>query len=121
METYTEEYLKFLKKNIEEKDISKAVKELTLQFLDKYNDYIQIHVETLPKGKYRISDNNFIEEKIKEYTNIRQEDVITLIVQNILATGVKYDSNTKEFYIECEKENIGKSIHTMLHAMITLK
>lgn len=114
-------YTDWLYENIEQYKVTDSIYQLTLPFLDRNNDYIELFIKILDDGKYCITDDA---ETINELT-FSQFDIFgsprrkTIFNSIIASYGVSL-SKDNELYINCTKNNLAPSKHMLSQCIIKI-
>lgn len=112
-------YTDWLYENIEQYRVSDSIYQLTLPFLDRNNDFIELFIKILENGKYCITDDS---ETINEL-KLSQFDIFNSprrneIFNTILASHGVSLSKDNELYIICSKGNLAQSKHMLSQCII---
>jgi len=115
-----ENYIKWIKDNTSIKSIKDGNScEITVPFLDRHNDHLQIYV--LKEGnKYKLTDDGYTIADLKmsgmEINTPKKEKIFKTVLNGF---GVKHGDND-ELYIEANLNNIGQKKHYLLQAILAV-
>ncbi|MDU6361317.1 MULTISPECIES: DUF1829 domain-containing protein [Zhenhengia] len=117
IESFSQDYLNWLKSNIVEAKISNTISRITFPFLDRNNDHTEVYIISKGDGNYTVTDDsNTISEL--ELSGFSFSDKRTEIFNTILnAHGVCKDENDA-LYVECTRETLPLKKHMLLQCMI---
>ena len=114
-------YLDWLKSEMVEKDLGNGYTEITVPFLDRHNDYIQIYVEKTDDDVFRLSDDTYTITDLQmsglEFKSAKRKKVFNDIVRK---RGIKYDDATDELFIEVHKSRLGEAQHQLFQSMLDI-
>ncbi len=99
-------------------DSFNGVGEITTPFLDRHNDHLQIYVVE-DSGKFLVSDDGYIISDLAtsgmEFSSAKRKMVLETALNGF---GVKIKD--QELIVEASKDNIGRKIHSLVQAMISV-
>ena len=112
-------YINWLNENIEQYKISDTVYRLTLPFLDRNNDCIELFIKLLDDERYYISDDSETINELKLsqfdiFTGTRRREIFDSI---FAAHGVSFSKND-ELYITCSRDSLAQSKHMLSQCII---
>ena len=112
-------YINWLNENIEQYKISDTVYRLTLPFLDRNNDCIELFIKLLDDGRYYITDDSETINELKLsqfdiFTGTRRREIFDSI---LAAHGVSFSKND-ELYITCSRDSLAQSKHMLSQCII---
>ncbi len=112
-----DEYIEWLKSNITISHIG-SVCEMTLPFLDRHNDYLQIYIH-YEDGKFTFSDDRYIINDLRmsgfEISEKRQE-ILDIILNGFDVKCI----GGEELRIITDRENIAQANHRLIQAMLAI-
>ena len=118
---FSSTYLDWLKSEITEEDLGNGYTEITAPFLDRHNDYIQIYIQALKDGMYRISDDMYTITDLKmsglDFKTPKRKQILQDIVRK---RGIELDSKKDELYLTVPKSNLGEAQHQLFQAMLDI-
>lgn len=118
---FSSTYLDWLKSEITEEDLGNGYTEITAPFLDRHNDYIQIYIQALTDGMYRISDDMYTITDLKmsglDFKTPKRKQILQDIVRK---RGIELDSKKDELYLTVPKSNLGEAQHQLFQAMLDI-
>ena len=118
---FSSTYLDWLKSEITEEDLGNGYTEITAPFLDRHNDYIQIYIQALADGMYRISDDMYTITDLKmsglDFKTPKRKQILQDIVRK---RGIELDSKKDELYLTVPKSNLGEAQHQLFQAMLDI-
>ena len=120
MEKYFKKiYINWLNENIEQYKISDTVYRLTLPFLDRNNDCIELFIKLLDDERYYITDDSETINELKLsqfdiFTGTRRREIFDSI---LAAHGVSFSKND-ELYITCSRDSLAQSKHMLSQCII---
>ncbi len=112
-------YINWLNENIEQYKISDTVYRLTLPFLDRNNDCIELFIKLLDDERYYITDDSETINELKLsqfdiFTSTRRREIFDSI---LAAHGVSFSKND-ELYITCSRDSLAQSKHMLSQCII---
>ena len=112
-------YINWLNENIEQYKISDTVYRLTLPFLDRNNDCIELFIKLLDDERYYITDDSETINELKLsqfdiFTGTRRREIFDSI---LAAHGVSFSKND-ELYITCSRDSLAQSKHMLSQCII---
>lgn len=112
-------YINWLNENIEQYKISDTVYRLTLPFLDRNNDCIELFIKLLDDERYYITDDSETINELKLsqfdiFTGTRRREIFDSI---LAAHGVSFSKND-ELYITCSRNSLAQSKHMLSQCII---
>ena len=112
------DYLKWLNENIDEYRISENIYRITLPYLDRNNDCIEIFIK-IDGDKYTITDDGetIDELELSNFNIFSSQKRIDIFNQILASHGVKRSENN-ELYIECTKYDLPQRKHMLSQCMI---
>ena len=88
-------YLDWLKSETIETDLGNGYTEITVPFLDRHNDYIQIYVKKSADDIFRLSDDTYTITDLQvsgiDFKSEKRKKILNDIVRK---RGIKYNDNT---------------------------
>ena len=118
---FSSTYLDWLKSEITEEDLGNGYTEITAPFLDRHNDYIQIYIQALKDGMYRISDDMYTITDLKmsglDFKTPKRKQILQDIVRK---RGIELDSKKDELFLTVPKSNLGEAQHQLFQAMLDI-
>ena len=112
-------YASWLKNGIDAKSMSDTTSELTTPFVDRHNDHLQVYAERRAPDLFLLTDDGYIWSELKssgvETRGSRREDV----VQSLLS-GHGVQLKGRELQIESSSAELGKKVHNLVQAMLSL-
>lgn len=119
MNSFVEEYLRWLKENIVEKKLENCV-EISTPFLDRHNDWIQIYVEQLENGQFYLTDDGYILNDLKNCgIDIKTESRKKLLSDIINGFGVSV-SESNELYAIADRSMFPQKKHMLIQCMMSV-
>lgn len=116
---FKKNYIDWLNENIEQCQIHDGVYRITLPFLDRNNDYIEIYITKESDNIYRLTDDG---ETIEELTfsglELFKSKRRTAIFNGIIASHGINKSDKNELYTTCTKEDLPQKKHMLSQCMI---
>ena len=113
---FSSTYLDWLKSEITEEDLGNGYTEITAPFLD-----IQIYIQALTDGMYRISDDMYTITDLKmsglDFKTPKRKQILQDIVRK---RGIELDSKKDELYLTVPKSNLGEAQHQLFQAMLDI-
>lgn len=114
-------YLDWLKSETIETDLGNGYTEITVPFLDRHNDYIQIYVKKSADDIFRLSDDTYTITDLQmsgmDFKSVKRKKILNDIVRK---RGIKYDDNTDELFIEAHKSRLGEAQHQLFQSMLDI-
>ena len=112
-------YTDWLYENIEQYRINEATYRLTLPFLDRNNDFIELFIKIQNDGKYYITDDSETINELKLsqfdiFNSPRRKEILNSI---LVSHGVSL-SETNELYVTCKKGTLAQSKHLLSQCII---
>lgn len=112
-------YTDWLYENIEQYKISDTVYQLTLPFLDRNNDFIELFIKIMDNGTYYITDdsetlNELYLSQFDIFSSPRRKEIFNSIISS---HGVSL-SETNELYITCSQDALAQSKHMLSQCII---
>ena len=112
-------YINWLNENIEQYKISDTVYRLTLPFLDRNNDCIELFIKLLDDERYYITDDSETINELKLsqfdiFTGTRRREIFDSI---LAAHGVSFSKND-ELYRTCSRDSLAQSKHMLSQCII---
>ena len=112
-------YINWLNEYIEQYKISDTVYRLTLPFLDRNNDCIELFIKLLDDERYYITDDSETINELKLsqfdiFTGTRRREIFDSI---LAAHGVSFSKND-ELYITCSRDSLAQSKHMLSQCII---
>lgn len=118
-DTFTNDYLHWLKSNMTEEKLDNGVVEITTPFLDKNNDYTQIYVKKVDKNKFIVSDYGYILSELNmigvDINSPKRKDIMKTILNRF---GVKLLDDA--LIVETALEDYPRAKHSLLQAMLAI-
>lgn len=118
---FSSTYLDWLKSEITEEDLGNGYTEITAPFLDRHNDYIQIYIQAIKDGMYRISDDMYTITDLKmsglDFKTPKRKQILQDIVRK---RGIELDFKRDELYLIVSKNNLGEAQHQLFQAMLDI-
>lgn len=119
MNSFVDEYLKWLKENIVEKKLENCI-EITTPFLDRHNDWIQIFVEQLENGRLYLTDDGYILNDLKNCgIDIKTESRKKLLSGIANGFGVSV-SESNELFVTTDKSMFPQKKHMLIQCMMSV-
>jgi len=117
-----EKYLAWIKDNTFMRELKGNIVKITSPFLDARNDYIQIYIKEIAKGKYRLTDGGYLIADLESYGIELTPKRKGLFEFTINSYGVKYSrsKSDREVYIDTDLDNIGRSKHRLIQCLNTI-
>lgn len=116
---HVENYLKWLKDNMSQCEISPGIIEVTTPFLDRHNDYTQVYVRNKGDGAYIVSDNGYTLSDLEmcgvEFNTKKKKDILQ---QTLNRLGLKWNEVTEELYAECKQRSLAEVQHRLIQGML---
>lgn len=121
MVDHIENYLNWLKSNMTQTRIDNDTFEITTPFLDRHNDYTQIYLKEINPGTFLVTDKGYTITDLKLSGIDLDTDRRKLILKQILnRTGLRYNLETDEIYIEAGYNNLPSAQHTLIQGMLDI-
>lgn len=118
---YINNYLDWLKKNSNQLKISDNITEITMPFLDRRNDHIQLYIISSENDKVIISDYGYTISELKmSGMNIETPKRKELLNFNLNRYGVKYSEKDDSLFITSNVSNLPSSQHKLIQAMLDI-
>lgn len=117
---HVEEYIKWLRANMKEKQLENGPIEITTPFLDRNNDYTQIYIES-EVGAYRITDGGYIinDLAISGIDVLKKGRRRALLDSVLRRIGLSLDEKTCEIYTrERNHGELPAAYHRLLQGML---
>jgi hypothetical protein len=112
-------YVSWLKNDISAKVMSESTSELTTPFIDRHNDHLQIYAERREPDLFLLTDDGYIWSELKscgvETRGSRREELVRGLLSGY---GVRLEG--RELQIESSSAELGRKIHNLLQAMLSL-
>lgn len=119
MSKFIDEYLKWLKENITEKQLKDCI-EISTPFLDRHNDWLQIYVEETADGRIYLTDDGYILNDLQSCGIDFKSETRKKLLSNITnGYGVKIADNN-ELYIIADMESFGQKKHILIQCMMSV-
>lgn len=114
---FTSNYLAWLKENIEESQIDDSTYRITMPFLDRNNDHLDLFV-IQEDDHYRITDDSYIISDLAMsgldiFGNERRSKVLKAII-NSFGVSIK----DEELYVEATSSNLPQKKHMLAQCML---
>ena len=112
-------YTDWLYENIEQYKINEAVCRLTLPFLDRNNDFIELFIKIQDDGRYYITDDSETINELKLsqfdiFSSPRRKEILNSI---LVSHGVSLSENN-ELYVICKKGTLAQSKHMLSQCIL---
>lgn len=119
-EKIIENYLKWLKDNIQFKNVKKNVISVDSPFLDRHNDYIRIYIKKLGEDTFYLTDDGFTlyDLSISGVSLTEKKKKIFSIFIN--GQGVKFNEETGELFVESTWEELPQKKNDMIQSIINV-
>lgn len=118
MSKFVDEYLKWLKNSITEKELGNCV-EITTPFLDRHNDWIQIYIEEKNDNIYLTDDGYTIEDLIACGCDISTPARKKLLQRIVDGYGIKI-SDDNELYTNTTPSLFPQKKHALIQCMMAV-
>lgn len=119
MSKFVDEYLKWLKANISEKQINDCI-EITTPFLDRHNDWLQIYVEETADGRIYLTDDGYILNDLQNSGIDIKTEARKKIISNIVSGyGVQMSENN-ELCVVADRESFPQKKHMLIQCMMSV-
>lgn len=118
---HVENYLKWLKDNMTETEITPNLIEVTTPFLDRHNDYTQIYLEKIENNQYKVTDLGYtVNDLLLSGFELTTEKRKALF-RNVLARlGLKYNDDKTEIYLTSSLGNLPAAQHSVMQGMLDI-
>jgi len=118
MNTFKENYMKWLNENIEEARISDNIFRTTLPFLDRNNDMVDIYAIRQPDGLYRLTDDGAtLNDLALGYINVKKEPNSNILRSAVMSYAVSI-SDKQELFIMSSLEDMPLKKHLLAQCMV---
>lgn len=112
-------YIAWLNENIEQCQIKDGVYRITLPFLDRNNDYIEIYITSEDNGTYRLTDDGeTLGELLFSGLDIFKSKRRTDIFNSIIASHGINRSECNELFTTCTKHDLPQKKHMLSQCMV---
>lgn len=116
-EKLVDAYLKWLKNRISVADVD-GICEITTPFLDRYNDRLQIYVESVGNG-FRLTDDGYI------FSNLESSGLVIqtpkrLEMLRVVLNGFGVHENDGELFVNCSTSEFPQKKHSLVQAMLAV-
>ena len=118
MSKFVDEYLRWLKNSITEKDLENCI-EITTPFLDRHNDWIQIYIEEKNDNIYLTDDGYTIEDLITCGCDITTPTRKKLLQRIVNGYGIKI-SDDNELYTNTTPSFFPQKKHALIQCMMAI-
>lgn len=116
MDNFFESYLKWLKNSVTEIQLNNSI-QITVPFLDRYNDWFQIYVESSDNNNIRITDDGYvIGDLINCNTDLEMTDEKEFLLKVAHDYGIEI-SDTDELYIIATSETFPQCLTSLIQCM----
>lgn len=116
---FADNYLNWLKDNIESQSLEGGVIKVTLPYLDKDNDEIELYIVPEKDGRYRITDDGATLSNLElsgfEFNSTRRKDIFNHVVNSF---GVEYDETNDSLQVYCSIEEMPVKKHMLAQCMV---
>lgn len=118
---FVNSYLKWLKDEMYQEEVSPGLYEITTPFLDRHNDYTQIYAQICEDGKIRFSDMGItildLEMSGVDFSTKKRKSIFNLTLNRL---GVS-ESPEKALFIDASSvDEVPKAKHQLLQAILTV-
>ncbi len=118
--SYTSNYINWLKSNIVEEKISRDCVELTMPFLDRHNDHIQLYIKTID-SKYLITDQGYtITDLALSGVTFETSKRKELFNFNLSRHGVKHSDQDDSLYVISDIKDLAMAQHSLMQAILDI-
>lgn len=118
MSKFVDEYLRWLKNSITEKELENCI-EITTPFLDRHNDWIQIYIEEKNDNIYLTDDGYTIEDLITCGCDITTPTRKKLLQRIVNGYGIKISDNN-ELYTSTTPSFFPQKKHALIQCMMAI-
>ncbi|MFR1841758.1 MAG: DUF1828 domain-containing protein [Oscillospiraceae bacterium] len=118
MSKFVDEYLRWLKNSITEKELENCI-EITTPFLDRHNDWIQIYIEEKNDNIYLTDDGYTIEDLITCGCDITTPTRKKLLQRIVNGYGIKI-SDDNELYTNTTPSFFPQKKHALIQCMMAI-
>lgn len=112
-------YLSWLKNDVDATMLSDTTTELTTPFVDRHNDYLQVYAERQAFDSFLLTDDGYIWSELKssgvETQGSRRDEIIRTLLSG---HGVRLEG--RELQISATAASLGKRVHSLIQAMLSL-
>jgi hypothetical protein len=112
-------YLNWIRKDVATVSLSDTITELTTPFVDRHNDHLQVYAERKAADVFLLTDDGYILSELRssgvEARGSKREEIV-----RSLLVGHGVSLNGRELQIEASIENLGKKVHSLIQAMLSL-
>ena len=116
---YKEAYLKWLSENIEQDQIGEDVYRVTLPYLNRNNDYIDLYVVRREDGLYRITDDGWtISDLSLSGFKLKLSTSRRTILDSVLASYGVSLSDESEMFVESSLDELALKKHMLSQCML---
>lgn len=116
-----ERYIKWIKDNTLSDEIKKGVWKISTPFLDRHNDHLDIYAIAKDHNTFTLTDDGYILEDLKisgfELNTPKRKEIFEV---NAKRLSVEFNEKTHELFIETSIEELGRSKHNLIQAMLTI-
>ena len=115
---YAKLYIKWLNENIEQYKVSNNISRITLPFMDKNNDFIDIYIINQKDNTYTLTDDGAIlNDLIISGFDIKSKRRNEILKSIIRSYGISI-SNNNELTVNCSIEDLPIKKHLLAQCMI---
>lgn len=118
-ELLVDSYLSWIKNDVQVSAMSETISELTTPFVDRHNDHLQIYAERRSDDLFLLTDDGYIWSELKssgvETRGSKREEIIRSL---LVGHGVRLEGH--ELQTEASSGDLGRKIHTLVQAMLSL-
>lgn len=112
-------YLSWIQNEVSASALTDNLSELTTPFLDRHNDHLQIYAERRSGDSYRLTDDGYILSELRssgvETRGSRREEIVHSL---LIGHGVQLKG--RELQTEASSSDLGRRVHNLLQAMLSL-
>jgi hypothetical protein len=112
-------YLHWIRSSVSTEVLENDITELTVPFMDRHNDHLQIYAERLANDAFLLSDDGYILSELRTSGVRLQGQKREELVHELLgAHGVALAG--KELQVEATSATLGQRAHSLIQAMLSL-
>lgn len=120
-QNFISDYLSWLKENSSQLELENNITEITMPYLDRRNDHIQIYIIKSEDDTVTLSDYGYTISELKlSGMNLDTSKRKELIQFNLNRYGVQYSSQDDSLFVKSSIQDIPMNQHKLIQAMLDI-
>lgn len=121
-QNFISDYLSWLKENSSQLELENNITEITMPYLDRRNDHIQIYIIKSEDDTVTLSDYGYTISELKlSGMNLDTSKRKELIQFNLNRYGVQYSSQDDSLFVKSSIQDIPMNQHKLIQAMLDIE